>query len=172
MLWNSSSNGYKFPFLLSFLLLFFSQLFVRPLQTAILLFCFSFSWGWSWSLSPVQCHEPPSSVPICFIQLRRTSYLGGADAAREVGTRGAPAPTWLQVMFGSLLPYFDQTTVLPVAQSVTSPFTYGVSSLRTAVCPFPSQILLGHAISPSFTALSAVSHVCLYTLSFDVHRVL
>ena len=30
------------------------QLFVRPPQTAILLFCISFSWGWSWFLSPVQ----------------------------------------------------------------------------------------------------------------------
>ena len=44
------SNGYIFPFLLSFSLPFFSQLFVRPPQTAILLFCISFSWGWSWSL--------------------------------------------------------------------------------------------------------------------------
>ena len=35
------------PFLLCFLLLFFSQLSVRPPQTAILLFCISFSWGWS-----------------------------------------------------------------------------------------------------------------------------
>ena len=41
---------------------FFSQLFVRPPQTAILLFCISFPWGWSWSLSPVQCHKPPSIV--------------------------------------------------------------------------------------------------------------
>ena len=32
---------------LCFSLRFFSQLFVRPPQTAILLFCFSFSWGWS-----------------------------------------------------------------------------------------------------------------------------
>ena len=36
----------------------FSQLSVRPPQTAILLFCTTFSWGWSWFLSPVQCHEP------------------------------------------------------------------------------------------------------------------
>ena len=57
------SNGYIFPFLLCFLLLFFSQLFVRPPQTAILLFCIPFKfWGWSWSLSPVQYHEPPSIV--------------------------------------------------------------------------------------------------------------
>ena len=56
------SNEYIFPFLLCFSLLFYSQLFVRPPQTAILLFCISFSWGWSWSLSPVQCHEPPSII--------------------------------------------------------------------------------------------------------------
>ena len=36
------SNGYIFPFLLCLLLLFFSQLFVRPPQTAVLLFCISF----------------------------------------------------------------------------------------------------------------------------------
>ena len=47
------SNRYIFPFLLCFLLLFLSQLFVRPTQTAILLFCIYFSWGWSCSLSPV-----------------------------------------------------------------------------------------------------------------------
>ena len=34
-------------FLFSFAFCFFSQLFVRPPQTAILLFCISFSWGWS-----------------------------------------------------------------------------------------------------------------------------
>ena len=56
------SNGYIFPFLLCFSLLFFSQLFVRSPQTAILLFCISFSWGWVWFLSPVQCHEPQSIV--------------------------------------------------------------------------------------------------------------
>ena len=49
-------------FLFSFAFHFFSQLFVRPPQTAILLFCISFSWGWSCSLSPVQCHELPSIV--------------------------------------------------------------------------------------------------------------
>ena len=52
----------SFLFLLCFLPLFFSQLFVRPPQTAILLFCISFPWGWSWSLSPVQCHKPHSIV--------------------------------------------------------------------------------------------------------------
>ena len=41
------SDAYIFPFRLCFLPLFFSQLFVRPPQTAILLFCISFPWGWS-----------------------------------------------------------------------------------------------------------------------------
>ena len=56
------SDAYIFPFLLCFSLPFFSQLFVRPPQTAILLFCISFPWGWSWSLSPIQCQEPLSIV--------------------------------------------------------------------------------------------------------------
>ena len=63
------SNGYIFPFLLCFLLLFFSQLFVRPPQTALLLFCISFPCGWSWFLSPVQCHEPPSIVHQALYQI-------------------------------------------------------------------------------------------------------
>ena len=56
------SNGCIFPFLLCLSLVFSSQLFLRPPQTAILPFCISFSWGWSWSLPPVQCHEPLSIV--------------------------------------------------------------------------------------------------------------
>ena len=39
------SNWYIFPFLLCFLLPFFSQLFLRPPQTAILLFCISLCYG-------------------------------------------------------------------------------------------------------------------------------
>ena len=50
------SNGNIFPFLLCFVHLFFSQLFIRPLQTVIFLFCISFPWWWSWSLSPVLTH--------------------------------------------------------------------------------------------------------------------
>ena len=68
---NLHSNGNIFPFLLCLLLLFFSQLFVRPPQKIILPFCISFSWGWSWSLPPVQCHEPPSIVlqALCLSEL-------------------------------------------------------------------------------------------------------
>ena len=54
------SNGYIFPFLLCFSLLFFPQLFVRPPQTAILLFGIYFSWGFSSSVTPIKCNEPPS----------------------------------------------------------------------------------------------------------------
>ena len=50
-------------FLFSFAFRFSSfQLFGRPPQTAVLLFCISFSWGCSWSLSPIQCHKPLSVV--------------------------------------------------------------------------------------------------------------
>ena len=56
------SDAYNFPFLLGFSPLFFSQLFVRPPQTAILIFCICFPWGWSWSLSPIQCHAPLTLV--------------------------------------------------------------------------------------------------------------
>ena len=46
------SNGYIFPFLLCLLLLFFTQVFIRPPQTTILPFYISFSRGWCWSLPP------------------------------------------------------------------------------------------------------------------------
>ena len=62
ILWKSAFEWEYLSFFLCFLLLFFSQLFVRPFQTTILTFCISFPWGWSWSLSSVQCHEPPSTV--------------------------------------------------------------------------------------------------------------
>ena len=61
--------GISFPFLLCLSRLFFSQLFVRPPRTAILLFSISFSWGWSCSPSPVQCHEPSSIVHQALYQL-------------------------------------------------------------------------------------------------------
>ena len=50
ILWNSA---FKWVCLSFSPLLFFLHLFVRPPQTAILLFCISFSWGWSWFLSLV-----------------------------------------------------------------------------------------------------------------------
>ena len=62
ILWNSAFRCLYISFSPLPLLLFFSQLFVRPPQTNILPFCISFSWGWSWSLPPVQCHEPLSIV--------------------------------------------------------------------------------------------------------------
>jgi len=56
------SNGHIFPFLLSLLLLFFSQLFVRLPQATILPFCISFSWRLFWSPPPVQCYKSPSII--------------------------------------------------------------------------------------------------------------
>ena len=64
ILWNSAFKWVYLSFSLCLSLLFFSQLFVRPPQTAILLFCIFFPWGWSWSLSPLQCHKPPKSNPL------------------------------------------------------------------------------------------------------------
>ena len=73
-------------FLFSFAFCFFSQVFVSPLQTGIVLFCISFSWGWSWFLSPVQCHRPLSIlhqalclsdlVPYIYFSLPLYSYKG------------------------------------------------------------------------------------------------
>ena len=60
------SDGCIFPFLLCLLLLFFSQIFIRPpqifLAKVILPFFISSSWGGFWSPPPVQCYEPPSIV--------------------------------------------------------------------------------------------------------------
>ena len=55
------SNGCIFLFLLC-LLLFFSQLFVKPPQTTILPSCISFYLGWFWSSPPIQYYEPLSIV--------------------------------------------------------------------------------------------------------------
>ena len=77
--WNfmfcKDSDEYIFLFLLCFSLLFFSQLFVRPSQKGILLFCISFSWGCSCSLSPVQCHEPLSIVHQALYQIESLKYI-------------------------------------------------------------------------------------------------
>ena len=76
ILWNSAFKSI-FPFLLCFLLLLFSQLFIRPPQTTILPFCISFSWWWSWSPHPVQCHKLPSIVlqALCLSGLIPWIYL-------------------------------------------------------------------------------------------------
>ena len=53
------SDAYIIPFLLCFLLIFFSQLFVRPPQIAILPFCISFSLG---GFDHSSCTMPWTSV--------------------------------------------------------------------------------------------------------------
>ena len=62
ILWNSAFRCLYLSFSPLLFASLLSQLFVRPPQTAILLFCISFPWAWSWSLSPVQCHEPLSNL--------------------------------------------------------------------------------------------------------------
>ena len=62
ILWNSAFRWVYLSFSPLPLLLFFSQLFVRPPQTTIFPFCISLSWGSFWSLPPVQCYEPPSII--------------------------------------------------------------------------------------------------------------
>ena len=62
ILWNCAFRCLYLSFSPLLFASLFSQLSVRPPQTAILLFCISFPWGWSWSLSPVWCLESPSIV--------------------------------------------------------------------------------------------------------------
>ena len=52
ILWNSAFSWVYFSFLLCLLLLFFSQLSVRPPQTTTLPSCLSFSLGWFWLPPP------------------------------------------------------------------------------------------------------------------------
>ena len=61
ILWNSAFR-YIFPFLPCLLLLFFSQLFVKPHQTTTVPPYISFCLGWFWSLLPTQFYKPPSIV--------------------------------------------------------------------------------------------------------------
>ena len=62
ILWNSAFKWEYLSFCPLLWHLFFSQLFVRPPQKAIFLFCIYFSWGWCCVLSPVQCHKSQSIV--------------------------------------------------------------------------------------------------------------
>ena len=56
------SVEYIFPLLPCLLLLFFSQLFTKPIQITTLPFCLSCSLGWVWSLSPEKCYKLLSTV--------------------------------------------------------------------------------------------------------------
>ena len=71
------SDGCICPFPLCRSLLFFSRVFVRPLQTTVLRCCISFSWRWLWSPLPVLCYEPPSMVlqALCLSDLLPWIYL-------------------------------------------------------------------------------------------------
>ena len=103
ILWNSAFNGYVFPFLLCLLLLFFSQLFLRPPQTTILPCCISFSWGSFWLFPPVQCYDPLSIVlqVLCLPDLIPWIYFHFHCIIRRDLTR--VIPEW-----SSGFPYFLQ----------------------------------------------------------------
>ena len=77
ILWSSAFRWIYLFFLLCLLLLFFSQLSVRPPQTTILPSCISFSSEQFWSLPAVQCYKPPSIVlmELCLPDLIPRIYL-------------------------------------------------------------------------------------------------
>ena len=56
------SNGYIFPFLLCFSVLFFSQFRNASSENHFPFFPWFSPWVWCLLLSPVQCHKPPSIV--------------------------------------------------------------------------------------------------------------
>ena len=59
------NSAFKWGYLSFSPLLFASLLFTAICKASSdnhFVFCISFPWGWSWSLSPIQCHEPPSTA--------------------------------------------------------------------------------------------------------------
>ena len=84
------SNGYIFPFSFAFWLLFFSQLFVRPPQTAILLYKIANA-GVSSVLIPPEITNPSSCMPFLssltlsfLLYLITRHLLGGSTDSQNV----------------------------------------------------------------------------------------
>ena len=98
------SNGYICPFLLCFLLLFFSQLFVKPPQTAILLFCI-------WS-DKNQIYPPAWNLTLPFLPAPtgiKGKYIMSVSRHRKLGKRGQLRITW----------EWETRRVLPLAHMTT-----------------------------------------------------
>ena len=98
------SNAYIFPFLPCFSPRFFSELFVRPPQTAILLFCI-FSMGMA--LIPVSCTMSRtsfhSSLGTLSIRSRLLNCGVGEDSWESLGLQGDPtSPFWRRSTLGFL----------------------------------------------------------------------
>ena len=99
LLCNSAFKRYIFPFLLCFSLLFFSQLFVRPPQTAVLLFCISFSWGWSCSVSCTMSWTSVHSTSGT-LSIRSSPVLKNRDIILPTKVRLVKAMVFPVVMYG------------------------------------------------------------------------
>ena len=155
------SNGYIFPFLLCLSLLFFSQLFVKPSQTAIFPSCISFSLGWFWSLPPVQCHEPPSIVlqALCQPDLTPWIYLSFPLYNQRI---------WFRSYLNGLVvfpTFFNLSLNFSVRSSLSGP--QSAPGLVFADCIFgfsifgwksiiSIEIVIGHLVMSMCTAMSCV----------------
>ena len=134
------SDGYIFPFLLCLSLLF-PQLFVRPPQTTILLFCIS-SWEWFWSL--------PMGFPDSSVSKESTCSAGESESCsvasnslRPHGILQARILEWVAFPFsrGSSQPRSPtlQTDSLP-AEPQGKPKNTEVGSLSLLQQIFPTQV--------------------------------
>ena len=89
------SNGYVFPFILCFSLPFFSQLFVRPPQTAILLFCIYWICQSLWLCGSHQLWKilKEMGIPDHLTCLLRNLYAGQEATVRT----GHGTTDWFQI---------------------------------------------------------------------------
>ena len=119
ILWNSAFKWVYLsfsPFLLCFLLLFFSQLFLRPPQTAVLLFCISFSWGWSWSLtSYISLSLGPPAVLTPSHPSRSSQSTNRSSLCYNSRFPLAISVTHAGIFISSLLPIHPIVPFLPVS---------------------------------------------------------
>ena len=107
------SDGYIFPFLLCLLLLFFSQQFVRPSQTAVLTLCISFSFS-STSLL-LLTHLPPSS---CMCTQSCNPMNCSLPGASVHGSLQARVLEWIAISFS--MHFFFLGMVLITASCIKS----------------------------------------------------
>ena len=155
---------------LCFSLPFFSQLLVRPPQTAILLFCVSFSWRWSWFLPPVQCHEPPSIVlqALSLSELIPWIYLVTCSTSLKPASHSSCAflPSFFSVLCVMFKYYFSLLFQLSI-------YVYGTVTC-VLLSTFFSRILYllwNNILLPSsyFCCLFLLSYICMWTaISYEI----
>ena len=119
------SDAYIFPFLLCFSLLFFSQLFVRPPQTAILLFCISFLGG---GLDPCLLYNVTLQTDITRWSILKSDWLYSLQPKMEklctVSRNKTRSWLWLR----SWTPYC-QIQKLKKVGKITRPFRYDLNQI-------------------------------------------